>query len=198
MGLAFTLTSFTCTAPFLGTLLVVAAQGDWQWPLAGMLAFSSVFALPFVVLALAPQLVASLPRSGAWLLAVKATMGLLELAAAIKFLSNVDLVWRWGVFTRQVVLGAWVVIAIVMVLYLWGGVRLGLARVTGQPYAPDAVRGSSIEGVWGGPMLQPGLSELEAFLPPADLGGTTTEAAGLDAERLRRRRGGGRRLDRPS
>ena len=55
MGLAFTLTSFTCTAPFLGTLLVVAAQGDWQWPLAGMLAFSTVFALPFVVLAMAPQ-----------------------------------------------------------------------------------------------------------------------------------------------
>ena len=49
MGLAFTLTSFTCTAPFLGTLLVVASQGDWQWPLAGMLAFSTVFALPFVV-----------------------------------------------------------------------------------------------------------------------------------------------------
>ena len=55
MGLAFTLTSFTCTAPFLGTLLVVASQGDWQWPLAGMLAFSTVFALPFVVLALVPQ-----------------------------------------------------------------------------------------------------------------------------------------------
>ena len=56
MGLAFTLTSFTCTAPFLGTLLVVASQGDWQWPLAGMLAFSTIFALPFVLLALAPQL----------------------------------------------------------------------------------------------------------------------------------------------
>ena len=101
MGLAFTLTSFTCTAPFLGTLLVVASQGDWQWPLAGMLAFSTVFALPFVVLALAPQWIASLPRSGPWLVAVKAVMGLLELAAAMKFLSNVDLVWGWGIFTRD-------------------------------------------------------------------------------------------------
>ena len=55
MGLAFTLTSFTCTAPFLGTLLVVAAQGDWQWPLRGLMAFSTVFALPFVGLALAPR-----------------------------------------------------------------------------------------------------------------------------------------------
>ena len=76
MGLAFTLTSFTCTAPFLGTLLVVAAQGDWQWPLAGMLAFSAVFALPFVILAMVPQLLASLPKSGSWLIAVKAVMGI--------------------------------------------------------------------------------------------------------------------------
>src|SRR5262249_20856638 len=68
MGLAFTLTSFTCTAPFLGTLLVVASQGDWQWPLAGMLAFSSVFALPFVILAFVPQILASLPKSGPWLI----------------------------------------------------------------------------------------------------------------------------------
>ena len=56
MGLTFTLTSFTCTAPFIGTLLVMAAGGDWQWPLVGMLAFSTVFALPFFVLALMPQL----------------------------------------------------------------------------------------------------------------------------------------------
>ena len=91
MGLAFTLTSFTCTAPFLGTLLVVASQGDWQWPLAGMLAFSSVFALPFVVLAWAPQVDRAAAALGPWLIAVKATMGLLELAAAMKFLSNVDL-----------------------------------------------------------------------------------------------------------
>ena len=105
MGLAFTLTSFTCTAPFLGTLLVVASQGDWQWPLAGMLVFSSVFALPFVVLALAPQ--AAWPRCRARARgssSVKATMGMLELAAAMKFLSNVDLVWGWGIFTREVVL----------------------------------------------------------------------------------------------
>ena len=105
MGLAFTLTSFTCTAPFLGSLLVLASQGDWQWPLAGMLAFSGVFALPFVILALVPQALKSLPRSGPWLIAVKAVMGLIEIAAAMKFLSNVDLVWNWNVFTRSVVIG---------------------------------------------------------------------------------------------
>ena len=172
MGLAFTLTSFTCTAPFLGTLLVVASQGSWQWPLAGMLAFSGVFALPFVVLALAPQLVASLPRSGGWLIAVKATMGLLELAAAMKFVSNADLVWHWGIFTRDVVIVSWVVIAAVLVLYLAGALPLGHAprlRRPGLSRAATAVAVATF-AIW----LLSGLTgkrlgEVEAFLPPADL-----------------------------
>jgi thiol:disulfide interchange protein DsbD len=174
MGLAFTLTSFTCTAPFLGTLLVVAAQGNWQWPLAGMLAFSTVFALPFVILALAPQLVASLPKSGTWLIAVKATMGLLELAAAMKFLSNVDLVWRWGIFTRTVVLVSWVVIAIAMVVYLAGITKLGKAPRLRHPGLGRwiAVAAAIVLGVWLGMGLGGRrLGELEAFLPPADLAG---------------------------
>ena len=171
MGLAFTLTSFTCTAPFLGTLLVVAAQGDWQWPMAGMLAFSAVFALPFVALALAPRLLASLPRSGSWLVGVKATMGLLELAAAMKFISNVDLVWGWGVFTRDVVLITWIAIAAVLAVYLAGLVRLGHAPRMSRPGLGRllATAAAVTLGVW----LTLGVSgrrlgELEAFLPPAD------------------------------
>jgi thiol:disulfide interchange protein DsbD len=171
MGLAFTLTSFTCTAPFLGTLLVVAAQGDWQWPMAGMLAFSSVFALPFVVLALAPRLLASLPRAGMWLMGVKATMGLLELAAAMKFISNVDLVWGWGIFTRDVVLGTWIVIAMTMAAYLAGLVRLGHAPKMGRP-GPGrlaAAAAAVVLGIWlGTGVAGRRLGELEAFLPPAD------------------------------
>mgnify|MGYP002629267584 CR=1 FL=1 len=174
MGLAFTLTSFTCTAPFLGTLLVVAAQGDWQWPLAGLLVFSSVFALPFVFLAWAPQAVASLPRSGAWLLSVKATMGLLELAAALKFLSNVDLVWHWGIFTRDVVIGLWLVIGAVLVVYLAGGLRLGHAPRLSRPGLPRwvTVAAALVLTVWLGTGLAGRrLGELEAFLPPGDLAG---------------------------
>ena len=176
MGLAFTLTSFTCTAPFLGTLLVLASQGQWQWPLAGMLAFSSVFALPFVILALAPQLVSSWPRSGAWLVAVKASMGLLELAAALKFLSNVDLVWGWGVFTRTTVLVAWVVIACVLVLYLLGAFKLGHAPRLSRPGLGRAVPVAAcvLLTIWLGAGLEGRrLGELEAFLPPADLASTT-------------------------
>ena len=174
MGLAFTLTSFTCTAPFLGTLLVVAAQGDWQWPLAGLLVFSSVFALPFVLLAWAPQAVAALPRSGGWLLSVKATMGLLELAAALKFLSNVDLVWGWGVFTRDVVIALWLVIGAVMVAYLAGGLRLGHAPRLSRPGLPRwvTVAAALVLTLWLGTGLAGRrLGELEAFLPPGDLGG---------------------------
>ncbi len=172
MGLAFTLTSFTCTAPFLGALFVVAAQGNWQWPLVGMLAFSTVFAVPFVVLALAPRLLSSLPRFGLWLVAVKAAMGLLELAAAMKFLSNADLVWGWGVFTRPVLIVAWILIVAVLALYLAGIVRLGPAPRLGRPGLARmaAVAASVLLGVW----LATGVSgkrlgELEAFLPPADL-----------------------------
>jgi thiol:disulfide interchange protein DsbD len=177
MGLAFTLTSFTCTAPFLGTLLVVAAQGQWQWPLAGMLAFSSVFALPFVILALVPQLLTSLPKSGSWLLAVKATMGLLELAAAMKFLSNVDLVWNWHVFTRTVVLLSWVLVAVALVAYLAGFIRLGHAPKLKRPGVTRLAGATAfaVLAVW----LSLGakgrsVGELEAFLPPDDLQGATT------------------------
>ena len=99
MGLTFTITSFTCTSPFVGTILVSTSQGDWQMPLLGMLAFSTVFALPFFVLALAPQLVSQLPKSGGWLNSVKVVMGFLEIAAALKFLSNVDLVWTTKFFS---------------------------------------------------------------------------------------------------
>ena len=171
MALAFTLTSFTCTAPFLGTLLVLASQGQWQWPLAGLLAFSSVFAAPFVLLAAAPHWIASWPRSGTWLLAVKVTMGLLELAAAMKFLSNVDLVWGWGLFTRHVVLASWIVVAIAMVAYLFGLLRIGHSRL-GRPGVARSGFGMAavVLSVWLATGLAGhGLGELEAFLPPADL-----------------------------
>ena len=176
MGLAFTLTSFTCTAPFLGTLLVVAAQGDWVWPLAGLLVFSSVFALPFVLLAWAPQAIAALPRSGAWLLSVKAAMGLLELAAALKFLSNVDLVWGWGVFTRDVVIALWIVIGAVLVAYLAGALRLGHAPRLARPGATrwaTALAALALTVWLGTGLAGQRLGELEAFLPPAELGGGT-------------------------
>ncbi|MEC8892403.1 MAG: cytochrome c biogenesis protein CcdA [Candidatus Poribacteria bacterium] len=124
MALTFTLTSFTCTVQFVGLLLVAAVQGDWLWPLIGMLFFSAAFAIPFFFLALFPQYLAKIPKSGGWLNSVKVVMGFLELAASCKFLSNVDLVWDWGIFTRSSVLATWVVIAFLTGLYLIGKLRL--------------------------------------------------------------------------
>ncbi len=130
-----------------------------------------------MLLALVPHWIASLPRSGPWLVAVKAMMGLLELAAAMKFLSNVDLVWHWGIFTRPVVLAIWTVIAIVLVIYLVGGIRLGHAPRLSRPGLArwTAVAAGIALGVWlASGLAGRRLGELEAFLPPADLNGKTT------------------------
>jgi thiol:disulfide interchange protein len=124
MGLAFSLTSFTCTVPFVGTLLVATAQGDWLWPLLGMACFSTAFAAPFFLLALFPQWLAKLPRAGSWLVSVKAFMGFMELAAALKFLSQADLVWKAGILTRPVFLSLWSTIFLVAGFYLLRWLRL--------------------------------------------------------------------------
>jgi thiol:disulfide interchange protein len=161
MAATFTVTSLTCTAAFLGTLLVVAAQGEWRRPVAGLLAYSMTFALPFVALAAAPQFVSQLPRSGPWLARVKVVMGFLEIAAAMKFLSNADLVWSWGIFTRDVVLIAWILTAIALAGYLLSQ-RPGIARVA------TALATLVFAGWLGSGVAGRRLGELEAFLPPFD------------------------------
>jgi thiol:disulfide interchange protein DsbD len=124
MGLAFSLTSFTCTVPFAGTVLAGAANGDYFYPAMGMLAFSLAFALPFFGLALFPQYLARMPKSGTWLTTVKAFMGFLELAAAMKFLSNMDLVLAWEFITKPVFLSIWFGIFAVAGFYMMGWIRL--------------------------------------------------------------------------
>ena len=189
MGFTFTLTSFTCTAPFVGTLLVMTAQGNWRWPLIGMLTFSTVFALPFFFLALAPQILSQLPRSGSWMISVKVIMGFLEVAAAMKFLSNVDLVWNWGFFTRQVVLATWVGIGILMILYLLGYLRLSHEEPVESVGAGRLIVSVIVLTItiW----LIPGLfgrqlGELESFLPPETIthssGASQTQKADPEAE----------------
>lgn len=156
MGATFAVTSFTCTAPFVGTLLVSATQGNWKWPALGLLTFSAVFALPFLILALVPEALGRLPRSGEWMVTMKGSLAFLELAAAMKFLSNVDLVEGWGVFTRNVVLVSWVVLGIALVAYLARGRRVVPAVIT------VAVVAWLATGLAGRR-----LGELEPFLPPA-------------------------------
>jgi thiol:disulfide interchange protein len=120
MALTFTLTSFTCTVQFMGLILVAASQGEWFWPIIGMLIFSLAFASPFFFLALFPHYLTKLPQSGGWLNSVKVVMGFLELAAAFKFISNTDLVWNWNIFTYEVVLYLWALIMLLTGLYIFG------------------------------------------------------------------------------
>ena len=167
MGGTFAVTTFTCTAPFVGTLLVLASQGQWQQPVVGLLLFSSIFAVPFFFLALAPRVLGKLPRSGGWLTSVKVVLGLIELGAALKFVSNADLVLGWGIFSRQVVLVSWAVLCGVIAVYLVG-VRFPV-RATTRPHAIGATlaAGFAIFGIWLGLGLdgRP-LGEVEPFLPP--------------------------------
>jgi len=123
MALTFTLTSFTCTVQFIGLLLVAASQGSYLWPIIGMLIFSFAFSLPFFFLALFPQYLSRLPKSGQWMNAIKVTMGFLELGAAMKFFSNVDLVWGIGFFTYNIVLVSWAILSILTGIYLLGLIK---------------------------------------------------------------------------
>ena len=101
MGLTFALTSFACVGPFMGTLLAASVQGDKLQPALGMLSFATGLASPFFFLALFPGYLKNLPRSGGWLVRVKVVMGFLVLAAAVKYISTVDVVLHWDLFTRE-------------------------------------------------------------------------------------------------
>jgi thiol:disulfide interchange protein len=181
MGLTFTLTSFTCTVPIVATLLVGASHGDILFPVIGMLAFSTAFSLPFFLLALFPQFISRLPRSGAWMVTVKAFMGFLELAAALKFISNADLVWRAGLLSRPVFLAIWAVIGVIGGLYMLGWLLLG--HESGKPAIgwPRRVFGIAtlaagvycIAGIGGASM-----GELSSFLPPDPYPGHKSGAVG--------------------
>jgi len=180
MGFVFTLASFTCTAPFVGPLLVSAARGDWHRPLLGMLVFSLVFSAPFFILAAIPGWMRHLPKPGSWMVSLKFIVGLAELGASLKFFSNADLVWRTGAISRNAIVASWAALALVGALYLLipivtshGQKRLSIPRAfatvvcaTIAFMVAQGVRGKS-------------LGDLEAFLPPPDIsdgasvGGTT-------------------------
>lgn len=124
MGLTFSLTSFTCTLPFVGAVLVGASQGSYLYPALGMLAFSTAFSLPFFLLALFPSMASKLPKSGGWMTTVKAYLGFIELVAAVKFLSTVDLGYSMGLITREVNIGLWFTLLAMAAAYMFGWIRL--------------------------------------------------------------------------
>jgi thiol:disulfide interchange protein DsbD len=127
MALTFTLVSFTCTFAFVGSLLVAATRGDYLWPVIGMLSFSTAFASPFFVLALFPKMLKKLPKSGGWMNDVKVVIGLVEIAAVVKFLSVSDIGFSVGqipvYLTYDVFLWLWIAIGFIAGIYLLGFFR---------------------------------------------------------------------------
>jgi thiol:disulfide interchange protein DsbD len=184
MGLTFSLSSFACVGPFVGSLLAASVSGGGVRPLAGMALFASGLALPFFLLALFPGYLKRMPRSGGWLARVKVVMGFLILAASLYYLAKVDQTLGWGWLTRERFLAAWMVLFAMAGLYLLGFVRLegikpdeplGLGRLlTGMALAIFAL--SLAPGMAGGK-----LGELDAYVPAAEGGaGSASASASLD------------------
>jgi len=169
MGLTLTLVSFSCTAPFVGGLLAAASGGTWAFPLFGMIAYSATFALPFVLLALFPRALQALPTSGSWMNSVKVVLGFIEIAAAVKFLSNADLVLGLGLISRTLGIAFVLVIFFLTGLYLLGKLRLphhepveyiGIGRLF-SAILFFVVALYMMPGLLGAP-----LNALDAYLPP--------------------------------
>ncbi len=171
MAFSLALVSFSCTGPIIGTLLVEAAsKGERLGPAIGMLGFSIALAIPFVIFAIFPSMLKSMPKSGGWLNSVKVVLGFLELALALKFLSNVDLAYHWNWLDREVFLALWIAIFFLMFLYLIGKIKF--SHDSDLPYlsVPRTIFAISvlsfviymIPGMWGAP-----LKSISAFLPPS-------------------------------
>jgi thiol:disulfide interchange protein DsbD len=124
MALALAIVSFSCTGPIVGTLLVEAASKGGIAPIIGMFGFSLALALPFMLFAMFPGWLHSLPKSGGWLNTVKVVLGFLELALAFKFLSNADLVLQLHLLEREVFLAIWIAIFGTLAFYLFGKITL--------------------------------------------------------------------------
>jgi thiol:disulfide interchange protein DsbD len=122
MALTLAIVSFSCTGPILGSLLAgsLSSTGGATQLSMGMTGFGLSLALPFGLFALFPNLLQSLPKSGVWMNTLKVVLGFIELALAIKFLSNVDLVAHWGILKREIFIGLWILIFVVMIAYLFG------------------------------------------------------------------------------
>lgn len=179
MALTFTITSFTCTGPFLGAMLapVAGLRPPFLHLALAAVVYSATFAAPFFVLALFPSMLKKLPKSGGWMNAIKVTMGFLELGAALKFLSNTDIAWFPGnprLFNYDTVLCAWIALSFACGLYLIGAFRLphddpadhiGVIRMVFAAiffglavYMTPALRNETPAGIVG--------EGLVAFLPP--------------------------------
>ncbi len=169
MAFTLSLVSFSCTGPIIGSLLVDAASnGDYFGPAIGMLGFSTALAVPFALFAAFPGWMNSLPQSGGWLNTVKVSLGFIELAFALKFLSTADMAWQAGILKRELFLALWIGIFLLLTLYLLGAFRMPLDSKTEKLSVSRLMFaiffGSftlyMLPGLWGAP-----LHLISGFLP---------------------------------
>ncbi len=169
MAATLVLVSFSCTVPIVGSVAIAAANGELLRPTLGMLSFSTAFALPFLLFALFPTWLKSLPRSGGWLNVLKVVLGFFELALAFKFLSSADLSYHWGLLPRPVFLTIWLVLAALLGFYLLGKIRLPHDSPTDTVSVPRLLLAAVafvfavylVPGLFGAP-----LPALSALAPP--------------------------------
>ena len=202
MGTTLVVTSFTCTAPFVGALLAQGAGGGDVGRIAiGMGVFGLTMALPFVALSLLPSKMQSMPRSGEWMNTIKVFLGFIELAAALKFISNVDVVQGWDILSREVFLGLWILIFFACAIFLFGllpgkrakpgGLRIvvGLLMLSLTGYFVHGMRGGQLDDVTvsfvppysGGLLLPDWNGEVENFVAD-DYDGALAKA--LDEDKM--------------
>jgi thiol:disulfide interchange protein DsbD len=169
MSATLVLVSFSCTIPLVGNVLVLAAGGEIAKPVLGMFAYSLAFAIPFTLFAMFPEWLKGLPKSGGWLNTVKVTLGLLELAFALKFFSIADQTYHWGLLDRDLNIGIWVVIFTILGFYFLGKIRLKSDSVVEKVNVSRLMLAIAtfsfviylIPGLWGAP-----LKALAGYLPP--------------------------------
>jgi thiol:disulfide interchange protein len=169
MAFTLVLVSFSCTGPIVGGILVESARGEFFKPMLGMFAFSLAFALPFSLFAIFPNWLSNLPKSGGWLNSVKVTLGFLELALGLKFLSIADQTYHWGILDREVNIALWIVIFTLLGLYFLGKIKtphdsplpyVSVPRIM-LAVATFAFVIYLIPGMFGAP-----LKALSGYLPP--------------------------------
>lgn len=170
MAFTLSLVSFSCTGPIIGFLLVeVSSTGSYLAPAIGMLGFAIALALPFTLFALFPSWLKSMPKSGGWMNVIKVTLGFLELAFALKFLSVADLAYGWRILDRETFLALWIVIFGLLGMYLLGKIKFphddddNKVSVTRFFLAMFSLAFAvyMIPGLWGAP-----LKAVSAFAPP--------------------------------
>jgi len=132
MALTTVIVSFSCTGPFIGALIIEAVQNGGMRPLIGMFTFGLAFATPFTMLAIFPSALSKLPKSGGWLNAIKVVFAFVLLAFGMKFLSNIDQVYGFGILSREIYLAIWIVVFFLMGMYFLG--KLKFSHDSDLPY----------------------------------------------------------------